>query len=339
MANHAQGTTVPTVSTFNFHGDTLAIVEHNSQPFVAMRGVIEAMGLAWQSQLAKLKSNPRFCVTEIVTQAPGDKQARSMIFMPLRKLSGWLMSIHPNKVKPELREKVIAYQNECDDALWAYWTDGVAKRDTLSGRAYSVNPNDTLTAAQAEQLRLMVREACTSLPKHLQAGFTIKAWSKLKSHFGVSYRNIPQREYQEAVSLVARHVSEWKLLDAPTKEETMEPTPGDLTNPAYYRDCKEQLYKFIDRVAPNAKWPDDEATSQKIADGYLADLLTSRRWIASFDHRGQLQLSPIPFDAMMVTESALPECIEDPTITSADTVLSVLEACAARLQRRQERKS
>jgi len=33
-------------------------------------------------------------------------------------------TIHPDKVRPELRDKILAYQNECDDVLWRYWTEG-----------------------------------------------------------------------------------------------------------------------------------------------------------------------------------------------------------------------
>ena len=44
--------------------------------------------------------------------------------MPVRKLPAYLASINPNKVRPELREKIILYQNECDDALWNYWMKG-----------------------------------------------------------------------------------------------------------------------------------------------------------------------------------------------------------------------
>jgi hypothetical protein len=62
----------------------------------------------------------------MVTQMPGDDQRRLMTCLPLRKLPGWLMTISPNKVSPELRPKILAYQDECDDALWDYWTQGRA---------------------------------------------------------------------------------------------------------------------------------------------------------------------------------------------------------------------
>ncbi|MBX9899406.1 MAG: hypothetical protein K2Y28_01365 [Burkholderiaceae bacterium] len=91
-----------------------------------------------------------------------------------------------------------------------------AIRKTGEYRApYAVNPTDTLTAAQAEELRLALKQRCDLLPKASQAAFMIKGWSRLKAHFGVSYRQIPQSEFTEALSLVTRHASEWELLDSP----------------------------------------------------------------------------------------------------------------------------
>ena len=91
--------------------------------------IVEGTGLSWQGQYEKLTQNQRLSSTikEIVMVAEDGKQ-REMVCLPLRKLPGWLMTIYPNKVKPEIRDTVIAYQNECDDALWDYWTKGQANR-------------------------------------------------------------------------------------------------------------------------------------------------------------------------------------------------------------------
>lgn len=107
----------------SFHDSELFLVDHDGQPLVPMKPVVEGMGLAWQTQHRKLVTG-RFAstITEMVIVAEDGKH-RQMTCLPLRKLNGWFMSIHPNKVKPELRECIIAYQNECDDALWAYWND------------------------------------------------------------------------------------------------------------------------------------------------------------------------------------------------------------------------
>jgi hypothetical protein len=111
-----------------FRGATLHLVDHNGEPYAAMRPIVEAMGLAWQGQFDKIKTRYSTCVMEIMTQLPGDVQRRSLTCLPLRKLAGWLMTIHANKVAPELRATIRAYQAECDDALWDYWTKGRATR-------------------------------------------------------------------------------------------------------------------------------------------------------------------------------------------------------------------
>ena len=105
-----------------FRGATLFVVDKDGEPYAPMRPIVEGMGLAWQPQHEKLKAE-RFSstITEMVTVAQDGKQ-REMTCMPVRKLAGWLMTISPNKVKPELRDKILAYQNECDDVLWRHWS-------------------------------------------------------------------------------------------------------------------------------------------------------------------------------------------------------------------------
>jgi len=41
--------------------------------------------------------------------------------IPLSKLNGWLFSINPNKVKPEVKTKLIEYKNECFDVLYKHF--------------------------------------------------------------------------------------------------------------------------------------------------------------------------------------------------------------------------
>jgi len=110
-----------------FRNATLFLADVDGTPYTPMKPIVEGMGLAWQPQHEKLRKNKaRWGITEIVI--PSDGGPQQSICLPLRKLPGWLMTIYPSKVKPEIRETVIAYQNECDDALWDYWTKGHATR-------------------------------------------------------------------------------------------------------------------------------------------------------------------------------------------------------------------
>jgi hypothetical protein len=111
--------------TVPFHGRALYVVNHNGEPYVPMKPIVEGMGMTWQSQHRKLSERFKTCIIEMMTQLPGDNQRRSVLCLPLRKLAGWLQTISPNKVKSEIRDQVSRYQQECDDVLYEYWTNGI----------------------------------------------------------------------------------------------------------------------------------------------------------------------------------------------------------------------
>lgn len=107
-----------------FHNAELYVVEYEGQPYTPMKTIVEGMGLDWKSQFVKLKQ--RFAQGMVEITIPTNSGLQTMLCLLLRKLPAWLYSIHSNKVKPELRDTVIMYQNECDDVLWDYWTKGQA---------------------------------------------------------------------------------------------------------------------------------------------------------------------------------------------------------------------
>lgn len=104
-----------------FHGSNLFIVDRNGEPYTRMKPIVEGMGLAWQSQHKKLTSNSeRWGITMMVI--PSVDPHNSVTCIPLRKLFGWLQTLQPNRIRENIRDKVIQYQNECDDVLWKHWT-------------------------------------------------------------------------------------------------------------------------------------------------------------------------------------------------------------------------
>lgn len=218
--------------TVPFHGSELYVVEHNGQPYTPMKPIVTAMGLDWGSQFRKVAANEaRWGVLELripsaatvvdsTIVGSADGKSRELTCIPVRKVAAWLATVEPGKVKnPDVRARVVMYQNECDDVLWQYWNEGIA----VNPRAvFSVSPNQTITGEQAETLRLMLTTAVERLPKHKQAAFMRQAWGKLKSHYKVSYRQIPVHEFSEAVSIIARHTAEWELVDDEKNEPETE---------------------------------------------------------------------------------------------------------------------
>ncbi|HFL4069073.1 phage antirepressor N-terminal domain-containing protein [Escherichia coli] len=188
------------VSTINvpFHGAELYVVNHNGEPYTPMKPIVEGMGMDWASQFTKLKQRFAKGIVEIAIPSVGGVQ--TMICLALRKLNGWLQTISPNKVRPEIRDNVIHYQEECDDVLYEYWTKGHVVNPRKAKKALP----GKITTEQQEAIKQLVMSRGQSLPKEKQAKAMITMWSSLKSHFGCSYKEIREEQFTEALSLAAR---------------------------------------------------------------------------------------------------------------------------------------
>lgn len=191
-----------------FHGHDILTINDGETIRVAMKPICEAIGLQWEAQLKRIKRHDVMaaCMSIMDFQMPGDDQRREVATLPLDMLNGWLFGVEASRVKPEIRERLVEYQRECFGVLHDYWTKGQA----TNPRPYSTNPGDALTAEQANTLRNMLTEAAQAMPKDLQGLVIREGWSKLKAHFKCGYRQIPQSEFTEAVSLLNRHIVYWK---------------------------------------------------------------------------------------------------------------------------------
>lgn len=83
---------------------------------------------------------------------------------------------------------------------------------------FVVNPADKLTEEQQNYLREMIRTGAEKLEKEKWGVASIKQWAALKAHFKTGYREIPQSEFSEAVSIIARFQADWELEDEPKPE-------------------------------------------------------------------------------------------------------------------------
>lgn len=166
------------ISTINvpFHGDNLYLVNYGGQPFVAMRPFIEGMGLDWASQYTKIKQRFKTCVVNITMQLPCDNQRRSVVCLALKKLTGWLHTININKVRPEIRDKVAAYQDRSDDVLYEYWTTGEVKK----------KPN--FRQSTAKEL-IPLRQTAERLIAHGVGNIYPDIWKHVHAEFGVQHIN------------------------------------------------------------------------------------------------------------------------------------------------------
>ncbi|HIA7298381.1 TPA: phage antirepressor N-terminal domain-containing protein, partial [Escherichia coli] len=201
-----------------FNGQQIITAMAAGVAYVAMKPIVENLGMSWSTQQTKLmKQISKFnCVHMNMVAADG--KLRKLLCLPLKKLNGWLFSINPEKVRADIRDKLIQYQEECFSVLHDYWTKGHVVNPR---KAKKVLPGK-ITTEQQEAIKQLVMSRGQSLPKEKQAKAIITMWSSLKSHFGCSYKEIGEDQFAEALSLVARVPLEGEYLPAGSASENDE---------------------------------------------------------------------------------------------------------------------
>ena len=117
-----------------FLGKEITLVDNNGVAYVAMREIVEGIGLEWARQAKKLNEQTKKFNCVLMYTVADDGKNREMLCIPIKKLNGWLFSINPNKVRSDLKGRLENYQEECFLALWDYWTKGVARRDEVKNK-------------------------------------------------------------------------------------------------------------------------------------------------------------------------------------------------------------
>lgn len=216
-----------------FHGANLYVVNHKGEAYTPMKPIVEGMGITWQSQLEKIKKRFPKGVTEIVIPSLGGSQ--SMTCLALRKLNGWLQTISPNKVKPEIRDKVIQYQEECDDVLYEYFTKGEV-----------VNPRMARKSTTEE--RTPLRDAVNMLvsKRHLMYP---EAYAMIHQRFQISsFEQLTPEQIAPAIEYVHKVILEGELLERQNEQLAL-----PISYPMSY--FKEFPYiKEINEHALSAPW-------------------------------------------------------------------------------------
>ncbi|EFT0174316.1 TPA: phage antirepressor N-terminal domain-containing protein [Escherichia coli] len=110
-----------------FNGQQIITAMAVGVAYVAMKPIVENLGMSWGTQQQKLmKQLDKFnCIHMNMVAADG--KLRKLLCLPLKKLNGWLFSINPEKVRADIRDKLIQYQEECFTVLHDYWTKGKAE--------------------------------------------------------------------------------------------------------------------------------------------------------------------------------------------------------------------
>ena len=136
------------ISTVQFHEQSITVIEHQGQPYVGIRSIVENIGLDWKSQYSRIKRHAVLSSTVVMmTTVAQDGKRRQIFALPLSMLNGWLFGVEVNRVRPELRDRLLRYQFECFDVLYRHFMPA-APSSTLSFEPQAIlNARKQLTEA------------------------------------------------------------------------------------------------------------------------------------------------------------------------------------------------
>ncbi len=106
----------------DFKSNQIEVIEETQS--IVIKDICEHIGLKFRTQYDKIKLDESYESKLIKVQTKGGLQ--EVFTIPLSKLNGWLFSINPNKVKPEVKQKLIEYKKECFNVLNNYFNNGIA---------------------------------------------------------------------------------------------------------------------------------------------------------------------------------------------------------------------
>lgn len=198
------------ITPFNFNDSEIRLIVRAGEPWFITADVARVLGYRDANNAGRVLDEDEKGTHVVST--PGGEQRVTII-----NESG-LYALVLRSRKPEARKF----------AKWVTSEVLPAIRKTGSySLPYTAQPREKLTLDQGDELRSMLETAAQKLPPEKRGQFLQTGWAKLKKHTGVNYRQIPQAAHTDALSLLARHVAEWELVDDTPKAGTVQAIVAD----------------------------------------------------------------------------------------------------------------
>ncbi len=139
-----------------YNDEIIAIRASDGAVYVPIRPICENLGVTLAGQRERINRDP--VLSEMVTSVSVTltQQAREMLCLPLNYIPGWLFGISADRVKPELRDKIIRYQKECFNVLAEAFVEGRLTADESFADLLAGASPETIQAYQVAQAVLQL---------------------------------------------------------------------------------------------------------------------------------------------------------------------------------------
>ncbi|AWN47142.1 phage P22, antirepressor protein [Methylobacterium terrae] len=158
------------IITVTFRGAELYGFRRDDAVFVALKPIVQAMGLDWSAQFRRLKRDPILSEGIAVMATPfGPGGTQEATCLRLDLLHGWFFTIDTSRIPDDAtRESVQAYQREAYDVLHSAFTGGARPVPLASpAEAREPVPQALAVAMVTEARRTFGTRASGRLWRHL----------------------------------------------------------------------------------------------------------------------------------------------------------------------------
>ncbi len=120
----------------DFYGDSIPVAIIDDEAYVPLRQISDFLGLNWSGQYLRVQRNEILArhVRKVAMTAADGKQYET-ICLALEYLPGWLFGVTASRVREELRDKLVLYQEECFRVLWRAFQAEVMQGAPATARA------------------------------------------------------------------------------------------------------------------------------------------------------------------------------------------------------------
>jgi len=185
--------------------------------YVDCRGRCEFLGVDWSGQRKRLADSKFFSrhLGRGVISTPGGEQ--EVIGLELKYLRMWLASINPDRVKPEIQETLIAYQEKCAQILDKHWHRKPRRISDMLHRPIQIDISKDANAkwiddggnrrVSYENARV-TRDLSGKNPEHWKQWAKDREWPAKKRSSGLEVLRHAKPETAASISFVKEHVTQ-----------------------------------------------------------------------------------------------------------------------------------
>jgi hypothetical protein len=120
--------TMNKIMTVPFYGTEMYAFQLGGLIVVALKPIVEGMGLDWSAQYRRVQRDPILKDGIAMMAIPSGRGGlQEQVCLRLDLIHGWLFTIETGRIKDDLRERVLLYKRECYDVLFRHFSGDRAK--------------------------------------------------------------------------------------------------------------------------------------------------------------------------------------------------------------------